>query len=117
MATKEDILEQIVEEYLTHEGYFVRHNVKFLPRKDHPEFVLNQHSNHSDIDVIGYLAWPALLPREFEIVRDSTIRNIHVRRFGRHLRLNMQISPLDFRRSFYLSHHCRSGPICVIVHA
>ena len=54
MATKEDILEQIVEEYLVHKGYFVQHNLKFLPRKDHPEFVSNQDSNHSDIDVIGY---------------------------------------------------------------
>lgn len=54
MATKEDILEQIVEEYLVHKGYFVQHNFKFLPRKDHPDFVLNQDSNHSDIDVIGY---------------------------------------------------------------
>lgn len=36
MATKEDILEQLVEEYLLHQGYFVRHNVKFLPRRDHP---------------------------------------------------------------------------------
>ena len=54
MATKEDILEQIVEEYLVHNGYFVQHNIKFLPRKDHPEFVSNQDSNHSDIDVIGY---------------------------------------------------------------
>jgi hypothetical protein len=54
MATKEDILEQIVEEYLVHKGYFVQHNIKFLPRKDHPEFVSNQDSNHSDIDVIGY---------------------------------------------------------------
>lgn len=54
MATKEDILEQIVEEYLVHKGYFVQHNIKFLPRKDHPEFILNQDSNHSDIDVIGY---------------------------------------------------------------
>lgn len=54
MATKEDILEQIVEEYLVHKGYFVQHNIEFLPRKDHPEFVRNQDSNHSDIDVIGY---------------------------------------------------------------
>lgn len=38
MATKEDILEQIVEEYLVHKGYFVQHNIKFLPLKDHPEF-------------------------------------------------------------------------------
>lgn len=54
MATKEDILEQLVEEYLLHRGYFVRHNVKFLPRKDHPDFVSAQDSNHSDIDVIGF---------------------------------------------------------------
>ncbi len=54
MATKEDILEQIAEEYLLHEGYFVRHNLKFLPRRDHPEFESQQDSNHSDIDVIGF---------------------------------------------------------------
>ena len=54
MANKEDILEQIVEEYLIHKGYFVQHNIKFRPRKDHPDFVSNQDSNHSDIDVIGY---------------------------------------------------------------
>ena len=54
MATKEDILEQIVEEYLIHRGYFVQHNIKFLPRKDHPDFVSNQDSNHSDIDVLAF---------------------------------------------------------------
>ena len=54
MATKEDILEQIVEEYLIHQGYFVQHNIKFLPRKDHPDFISNQDSNHSDIDVLAF---------------------------------------------------------------
>ena len=54
MAAKEDILEQLVEEYLLHQGYFVRHNVKFKPRTDHPDFEVKQDSNHSDIDVIGY---------------------------------------------------------------
>ena len=53
MATKEDILEQLVEEFLIHRGYFVRHNVKFLPRKDHPNFKSNLDSNHSDIDVLA----------------------------------------------------------------
>ena len=48
-----DILEQVVEEFLVHRGYFVRHNVTFLPRRDHPDFVLHRDSNHSDIDVIG----------------------------------------------------------------
>jgi hypothetical protein len=54
MATKEDILEQIVEEYLLHRGYFVRHNIKFKPNQNHPDFVRNLDSNHSDIDVLGY---------------------------------------------------------------
>jgi hypothetical protein len=54
MATKEDVLEQVVEEYLIHKGYFVQHNLKFLPPKDHADFISNQDSNHSDIDVLGY---------------------------------------------------------------
>lgn len=54
MATKEDILEQLVEEYLLHEGYFVRHNLKFKPQANHPDFDSKKDSNHSDIDVIGY---------------------------------------------------------------
>lgn len=51
---KEDILEQIVEEYLAHEGYFVRHNIKFRPNPCDLGFVTNLHSNHSDIDVLAY---------------------------------------------------------------
>jgi hypothetical protein len=54
VASKEDILEQLVEEFLIHRGYFVRHNVKFLPRKDHPDFKVSEDSNHSDIDVLGF---------------------------------------------------------------
>jgi hypothetical protein len=53
MSMKEDILEQLVDDYLQSEGYFTRHNIKFRPRRDHPEFVSKQDSNHSDIDVIG----------------------------------------------------------------
>lgn len=51
---KEDILEQLVDDYLQSRGYFTRHNLKFLPRKDHPEFDRKLDSNHSDIDVLGY---------------------------------------------------------------
>lgn len=54
LPMKEDILEQIVEDWLIHKGYFVQHNVKFLPRKDHPEYERNKDSNHSDIDVLGF---------------------------------------------------------------
>lgn len=53
MSIKEDILEQLVEEYLLHEGYFVQHNIKFRPSSSHPDFVSQSDSNHSDIDVIG----------------------------------------------------------------
>lgn len=54
MASKEDILEQLVEEFLIHRGYFVRHNVKFLPKRDHADFNSKLDSNHSDIDVLAY---------------------------------------------------------------
>ena len=51
---KEDILEQLVDDYLQVNGYFTRHNLKFRPRKDRADFDGRQDSNHSDIDVIGY---------------------------------------------------------------
>ena len=51
---KEDILEQLVDDYLLAKGYFTRHNLKFKPRTDHPDFVTKDDSNHSDIDVLGY---------------------------------------------------------------
>jgi hypothetical protein len=50
---KEDILEQLVDDYLQSQGYFTRHNVKFRPRNGHPEFVRHDDSVSSDIDVIG----------------------------------------------------------------
>jgi hypothetical protein len=50
---KEDILEQLVDDYLQSKGYFTRHNIKFRPRREHPDFNSKQDSNHSDIDVIG----------------------------------------------------------------
>jgi len=50
---KEDILEQLVDDYLQSQGYFTRHNIKFRPRKEHSEFNSRADSNHSDIDVIG----------------------------------------------------------------
>jgi hypothetical protein len=51
---KEDVLEQLVDDYLLAKGYFTRHNLKFKPRTDHPDFVSKDDSNHSDIDVLGY---------------------------------------------------------------
>jgi hypothetical protein len=54
MASKEDILEQLVEDFLIQRGYFVKHNIKFLPRKSHSDFKTKLDSNHSDIDVLGY---------------------------------------------------------------
>lgn len=53
MAQKEDILEQIVEEYLIHKGYFVQHNVKYRPDKTDPDFISQKDSVHSDIDVLA----------------------------------------------------------------
>jgi hypothetical protein len=53
MATKEDILEQITEEYFIEKGYFVQHNIKYKPSKEHAEHNSKKDSVHSDIDILG----------------------------------------------------------------
>lgn len=54
MAQKEDILEQIVEEYLIHKGYFVQRNIKYRPDQSDPEYVSKEDSVRSDIDVLAF---------------------------------------------------------------
>ena len=50
---KEDVLEQVVEDYLQLKGYFTRHNLKFKPNSKHDDFSKTKDSVASDIDVIG----------------------------------------------------------------
>ena len=50
---KENILEQVVDNYLQARGFFTRHNIKFRPRKGHRDFVSRDDSVPSDIDVLG----------------------------------------------------------------
>lgn len=49
---KEDVLEQIVDDYLQMQGYFTTHNVRFNPPKDQ-DYVTRDESVSSDIDVVG----------------------------------------------------------------
>jgi hypothetical protein len=51
---KEDVLEQIVDDYLQFKGYFTTHNVRFRPRQDHAHYVGDQDRVSSDVDVVGY---------------------------------------------------------------
>jgi hypothetical protein len=51
---KEDVLEQVVDDYLKFEGYFTTHNVRFRPRPDHSEYRAAEDSVPSDVDVVGY---------------------------------------------------------------
>jgi len=51
---KEDILEQFVEDYyVSKQGWFAKHNVKFRPDKKHRDFDKSKDSVHSDIDIIA----------------------------------------------------------------
>jgi hypothetical protein len=50
---KEDILEQLVDDYLKVKGFFTVHNVKFRPLSSHPDYLKKEDRVHSDIDVIG----------------------------------------------------------------
>ena len=49
-----DILEQIVDDYLQHRGYFTIHNVKFRPDESNAEYDSQADCVHSDIDVMGF---------------------------------------------------------------
>ncbi len=50
---KEDVLEQIVDDFLQFKGYFTTHNVRFRPRPDHPDYEADQDRVPSDVDVVG----------------------------------------------------------------
>jgi hypothetical protein len=50
---KEDVLEQIVDDYLNFKGYFTTHNVPFHPDKRRSDYRSREDSVPSDIDVIG----------------------------------------------------------------
>src|ERR1700683_4961086 len=51
---KEDILEQLVDDYMCFKGFFTMHNVKFQPHNLDLEYVKSEDCVPSDIDVIGY---------------------------------------------------------------
>ena len=50
---KEDILEQVVDDYLQAKGYFTRHNVKFRPDENGAGYERKADCVRSDIDVVG----------------------------------------------------------------
>ncbi len=50
---KEDVLEQIVDDYLQFNGYFTRHNVRFKPDVRHADYEADQDRVSSDVDVVG----------------------------------------------------------------
>jgi hypothetical protein len=51
---KEDILEQLVDDYLQLKGFFTIHNVKFRPARDDRRYVVQQDAVHSDVDVVAF---------------------------------------------------------------
>lgn len=51
---KEDILEQLVDDYLKFNGYFTIHNVKFQPAETDPDYVKRDDCVASDVDVVGF---------------------------------------------------------------
>ena len=51
---KEDILEQLVDDYLKFNGFFTIHNVKFRPSRAHPDYIKAADCVASDVDVVGF---------------------------------------------------------------
>jgi len=51
---KEDILEQLVDDYLKFNGFFTAHNIKFQPAETDPDYIQRDDCVASDIDVLGF---------------------------------------------------------------
>jgi hypothetical protein len=51
---KEDILEQLVDDYLQPNGFFTTHNVKFQQAKGDPDYIVAQDCVPSDVDAVGF---------------------------------------------------------------
>jgi hypothetical protein len=67
---KEDILEQIVDDYLQFKGYFTTHNVRFKPDAAHPDYIADLDRVPSDVDVVALhptLAGPERVPARSSI--------------------------------------------------
>lgn len=80
---KDDVLEQIVDDYLQMQGYFTTHNVRFNPPRDQ-HYVSQTDSVPSDIDVVG-LQPPAHRDgpshgRLVQVVADRLCRQSHPRK-------------------------------------
>lgn len=51
---KEDVLEQVVDDYLQSLGFLTRSNIRFRPSPAHPDYAGQADSGWGDIDVLGY---------------------------------------------------------------
>lgn len=49
----EDVLEQVVDDWLRRRDYFTRTNVRYGPAKDHPNYSSRHHNQQSDLDVLA----------------------------------------------------------------
>jgi hypothetical protein len=69
---KEDILEQIVEDWLVSQsGCFVKHNIKFRPNTDDRDYDSKKDSVHSDIDILSINTNKAKYDKVFAITCKS----------------------------------------------
>lgn len=66
---KEDILEQLVEDwFIARPGFFVKHNIRFRPNKDHRDYKPKQDSVHSDIDILALATTAKKKPERVHVV-------------------------------------------------
>lgn len=50
---KEDVLEQVVDDWMQHRGFFTRHNIRFKPSPEAADYVPDDDRVPSDVDILG----------------------------------------------------------------
>lgn len=89
---KEDVLEQLVDDYLKLKGYFTIHNVRFQPDSSHPDFNVRQDCVSSDIDVIGYHPNASGPSRVYVVSCKSWQGGFDAGWWGRHVMTNKKVA-------------------------
>jgi hypothetical protein len=71
----EDVLEQVVDDWLRRQGYFTRTNVRFGPGKGDDGYVTKEHNQMSDMDVVAINPTAAPGPRRTLAISCKAMQN------------------------------------------
>lgn len=97
---KEDILEQVVADYLNLKGYFTLHNVRYKPDKKANGYNQSLHNVPSDIDVIGFNPTLEGAERVWACNCKSWQEGVNIHKFAQHVPTDKMLGKKEYWKYF-----------------